>query len=262
MAKEKNINYLLAVLLIISVSAGLLVWQKIKNLDREVQNEENPVSIFPEEEIWEKYTSELGFSMKIPQNVFGVYRCFSDKTIWVPVKVFEDKENEIVFITQEYYYEAKYDSELNKYTEPCEKIIYSLKLLKEDVASISGLTNSPKPWLGLALVIKNINNDIELNKFIKDTYGSGCLIEKKEPWKQNGVYEIKIKGEDWDRGADLGTTTCPINYTYKILYAPEKNKVMSVNLGQECQFGNDPALESYSEYKCYDEEMIDSFEFE
>ncbi len=267
MIKEKSIKYLLTVLLIISISVNLFAWQKIQNFNKEIWDEKETVPVsqkeeIKKEEVWKKYTGELGFSMKIPQAVHDVYRCSSDETIWVPVKVFEDEENEIVFITQEYYYEAKYNSELNKYMEPCEKITYSLELLKREIEPIPKFTISPKPWLGLAIAVKNINNDIELNEFVKDTYGSGCLVEKKESWKQDGVYEIEIKGEDWDKGADLGTTTCPVNYIYKILYAPEKNKIMSVNLGQECTFGTDFIPESYSEYKCYDEEMLDSFEFE
>lgn len=117
---------------------------------------------------------------------------------------------------------------------------------------------NPKPFLGWSVVIKNIYDDTELDKFIKENYGQGCLIDKKVPAKQNGVYEIEIKGEDWDKGADLGTTTCPINSVVRVLYSPPKNKLMSVNLGQECTFGTDYNSDFY---KCYDEEMINSFEF-
>ena len=266
MIKEKSVNYLLIILLIISVSANLLAWGEIQNLDKEARNEEKAESVFPEEELREKYTSELGFSIKIPQKVCGVYRCSSNKTIWVPVKVFEDKENGIVFITQEYYYD-NWNSESQNNTRPCEKIICSLELLQSEWMT-SALWDENKPFsllsektfLGWGILIGSIKSESELNKFIKDNYGPGCFAQNKKPWKQNGIYEIEIGSEDQDKGTDLGTTTCPINYVYKVLYAPEKSKIMSVKLGQECTFGTNPA--SYLEYKCYDEKMIDSFKFE
>ena len=227
-----------------------------KSIKIEISNKENTT-------LWQEYTNhQLGFSIKFPQIVYGINRC-SDETIWVPVKIFEDNDNGIVFIVEEYHYD-NWNEKLQTNTSPCKKITYSLESLREDITEditpIFEFKAMPKPWLGLAVMIKNINNDIELNKFIKDNYGPGCFAGKKELWKQEEVYEIRIEGEDWrSPGKDLGTTTCPINWVYKILYAPEKNKVMSVDLGQECTFGTDPSAESF---KCYDYEMIDSFIFE
>lgn len=217
----------------------------------------------PPLEVWETYNStELGFSIKYPQMVYGVYRCSPNKPFWVPLKVFEDKENGIVYITEEYYYD-NWDSGTQTNTGPCEKIINSLESLKkekeENIIYINDkIRINGNPFLTKAITTKDVGNDNELKKFIKDTYGSGCYIENKKQWKQDVVYEIEIKGEDWKNGADLETTICPINYIYKVLYAPGKNKVMSVNLGQDCGFGTDYNLESY---KCYDEEIINSFEF-
>ena len=277
-----KLNYLLIPLLIVSLAGNVLFYFKIGELEKEIQkinqnkdqlspvaenenqnqNEKNSASTFPKE-IWQEYTNhQLGFSIKFPQIVYGINRC-SDEIIWVPVKIFEDNENGIVFITEEYYYD-NWDRESQTNTGPCKKITYSLESLRENMTPIFEFKAMPKPWLGLAIMIKNINNDIELNKFIKNTYGPGCFAGEKELWKQEGIYEIRIEGEDWEWEPgtdliDLGTTTCPWNYVYKILYAPEKNKVMSVNLGQECTFGTDPSSESF---KCYNDEMIDSFKFE
>ncbi len=212
-------------------------------------------TITPPSEVWETYTnSQLGFSIKYPQTVYGVYRCSPNKPFYVPLKVFEDNKNGIVYISEEYFYEAAYNGELNEYTGPCEKITYSLESLTKEKES------NGNPFLVRVFVIKNVKNDTELNKFIKDNYGSGCLVGSKNPWKQqNGVYEITIKGEDWDKGTDLGNTTCPINSNTKVLYAPKKNKAMSVSLGQECGFGTDPNSQFY---RCYDDKMINSFKFE
>lgn len=280
MQTKKNIldngkYILIAVILIFIISGGILeyflnkkepvpVSQK-KDIEKEEIKEEEiaPVVPTPSEEKWETYvSSQLGFSIKYPQMVYGVYKCSPQKPFYVPLKVFEDNENGIIYITEEYYYEVKYDSELNEYTGPCEKIINSLESLNEQRAIIVDINDKVNlnynPFLTRVFVIKNVKNDAELNKFIKDNYGSGCFVEKKEPWEQKGVYEIKIKGEDWGKGADLGMTTCPWNYVYKILYAPEKNKLMSVNLGQECGFTTDLT----KNYKCYDDEIIANFKFE
>lgn len=266
-------KYILVVaILIFIISGGILGYfynkedtisipSNLKEVAEDKGDQEEKTVIVPEEK-WKTYvSSELGFSIEYPEMVYGVYKCSPQKLFWVPLKVFEDKKNGIVYITQEYYY-SDWDSELQNNTGHCEKIINSLEYLKNQREIIIDINNKTSlnynPFLTRVFIVKNIKNDIELNKFIKDNYGSGCFVEKKELWEQKGVYKIKIKGEDWDKGADLGITTCPWNYIYKILYAPEKNKLMSVNLGQECGFGINYDSENY---KCYDNEMINSFKF-
>jgi len=241
-----------------------LVSQKEAIRNKKIKEEKiTPVVPDPPEEKWKKYTNtELGFSIEYPEMVYGVYKCSPQKPFYVPLKIFEDNENGIVYITQEYYY-SDWDSELQNNTGPCKKIMNSLESLNEQRAIIVDINDKVSlnynPFLTRVFIIKNIKNNTELNKFIKDNYGSGCFTQNKKPWKQNGVYEVEIESEDRDEETDLGTTTCPINYTYKILYAPEKNKIMSVNLGQECGFGTEYISEE--SYKCYDDEMINSFRF-
>ncbi len=215
-----------------------------------------PISVPPE--VWKTYASdELGFSIKYPQMVYGVNRCESKKQFYVPLKVFEDIENEIVYITEEYYYEAKYDSKLNEYTGPCEKIINSAESLNEQMMVNDKIDFTQNPFLTRVFVIKNIKNDIELNKFVKDNYGSECFVKNKTFLNQNKIYEINI---DEKGNIEEGINPkCPLNYVFKVLYAPEKNKAMSVKLGQECGFGTEYISEEL--YKCYDDEMINSFEF-
>ena len=274
-----NINYILIITLLIFIICGgvlscflnkknsvsISVSKKEDIKKEEIQKEEEAIPIVPTppEEKWKTYTSsELGFSIKYPEMVYGVYKCSPKKPFYVPLKVFEDSENGIVYITEEYYY-SSWDSETQSNTGPCEKIINSLEYLKrqrEVVVNISGKVDlNQNPFLTKVLVIEDIRSDVELDKFIKDNYGSGCFVNNKRFWRENGIYEIEIKGEDWDEGTDLGTTTCPLNYVYKVLYAPEKNKAMSVNLGQDCGFGTNYNTKNY---KCYDGEIVDSFRFE
>lgn len=256
MTKIKNINYILIVaILIFIICGGILSYSlnkkepvpisKKEGIEKEeVQKKEDEDTIIstPPEEVWKTYTSaELGFSIKYPEMVFGLYSCSPKKSFWVPLKVFEDKKSGIVHIIKEYYY-SDWDRESQTKIGPCKKTFNSLKSSR-----------------GRRILIEDIKNEDELDKFFKDNYGPGCFAGEKELWKQEGVYEIRRKGEDWGPKTNLGTTTCPWSNNYKILYAPEKNKLMSVNLGQECGFGTD--LNS-KDYKCYDGEMIDSFRFE
>ena len=204
--------------------------------------------------IWNYYGNpQLGFSIQIPKEVNGLYKCPSKETIQVPVKVFEDNKNGVVYISQEYYYKAEWDSELREFIGPCEKITYSLELLRNETEE----SYANMFFLGWAVLIKSVKDENELDEFIKQNYGSGCFAGDKKSWEQDGVYEITIGG--WDEWEDLGTTDCPVNYIYKVLYAPEKNKVMLVKLGQECTFRTNSYLVSYN---CYDQEMINSFKFE
>ena len=203
------------------------------------------------EAIWSKYINdELGFSIDIPnKKVYGLYSCDPKKVIQVPVKVFEDNENGVVYISQEYYYNSKYDSELGRHVGECRKII----------EQPSGL----KPHLGWAIVIKTVKNEDELDKFIKENYGSGCCAKDKKSWKTDYqklgayAYDIHVIGEGDTMGTTYGTTSCAKAWAgrHKVLYFPEENKVMSVMLGQEPTFWNNL-------HQAYDPKMIDSFRFE
>jgi hypothetical protein len=247
---------LITVILVIIAGGGILIhWYK-ELPKKEIKTPEKKTSeTISLNETWNSYVNhKLGFSLNIPKSMPGLNRCMdygdTEKQFLVPIEIFEDYENNIIFISPQYYYDAEWNPE-GKQIGPCKKILFSLESLRGE----------KNPFLGWAIVIKSVKDERDLDKFIKENYGSGCFAGDKKPWKQDGVYEIVIKGEDWDKeGIDLGNTTCPWNYAYKLLFYPEKGKVMSVNLGQECNFYNetDPNSESY---RCYDMEMIESFRF-
>lgn len=275
---SKNKYIIIAVVLIFGISAGILGYLKY-NIKASptltpsifpavtISPSISPISnITPPPEVWETYTnSQLGFSIKYPQMVYGVSRCSSNNPFYVPVKVFYNSENGIIYITEEYYYDNG-STKIQDNTGICKKIDYSLESLKNEDKNVifpDGTYYSGwKPPLGWKIIISNIKNNIELNKFIKDNYGTGCLAESKKDWSlQAGVYEIKLNAFKDANGkdTDLGSTVCPVNYAYKILYDTKRGKTVSVKLGQECTFGTDFNSQSY---KCYDEEMINSFRFE
>lgn len=169
---------------------------------------------------WKEYINErLGFSIKIPQEIHLVNRCSADAGAFVGIEVFEDVENNSVYIMPKYYYDRKEGS------QKCEKIEYSLALIKEE--------GGWKPFLGWKIDVAEINNSEELARFIKNNFGEACIVKNQKD-EGGGVYNIIITGEDW--GDQRTESTCPWEMHYKIIYLPEKHKLLSVKLGIDYDF--------------------------
>jgi|BioPla2DNA2_1021312.scaffolds.fasta_scaffold82298_2 hypothetical protein len=198
---------------------------------------------------WNLYQNDdLGFSIKLPFEIATPCRCPDNKMASAPLKVFEDNENGAVYISPEHYYDAGWSSEEQKFTKDCTKIIYSLDILEANEIQ--------KPFLGWKININNISNEEDILKVIKDNFGSTCEIKDKVKDGQVN-YNLSLYGSDWNFNNGL-ESNCMINYSYKIIYHPGKEKMMSIVLGQECTFGTDPNIKPYY---CYDEDMINSFRF-
>ena len=210
-----------------------------------------------EENVFTKYTNtHLGFSINIPKEITGVYRCSPVENFMVPVKVFEDDQNGMVYIAPEYYYEAKWDSNLLKYVGPCEKIYYSADMLrkettKNDLAFSNLNVKTYEPRLGWAIVEKNVKNEEELGAVIKNMFGKGCDYTKTA-WKEKDIYEISF-GEKNTKGLTFGSGVCSAGYSYKLFYIPSLEKIIFIKIGQDCTFVD------VKKNKCYIDKMIDSF---
>ena len=248
--KSINQKYLSILIVLIIILGGLAFYYSI--------NKEKPVPITQNNNLnkvdiskWTDYSnSQLGFSIKIPLEVPTLYRCSDSKQVGnTPLGVFEDNQNGSIYISQKYYYDANWSQTEQKYIGDCSKITYSLESLKkeEKANNLAGLASHP--FLGWKIIVNNPKNESELANFVKQNFGSTCTISSKDI-QEDGNYEISIKGKDV--GQNLMDTNCPTNFEYKILYSPEKNKLMSVILGQECTFGTT---------QCYDKDMINSFKF-
>jgi hypothetical protein len=199
---------------------------------------------------WTEYSnSQLGFSIKIPPESYGIYRCSSRKAISVPVKVYEDNANKAVYIAEEYYYVADNYGADNE--GKCEKIVQSLESFKETEKEIK----TQKPFLGWKLIINEAKDKEEVLKYIKEYFGLQCTIQA-EFLKENGNYEIHLIGEE----GDFSSGGCSSGSNYKIIYSPDKQKMMTVLLGQEGTFQTNP--EEPSTYQYYENEMLKSFKFE
>ena len=170
---------------------------------------------------WTEYINEeLGFSIWVPEKM-------SNGDTLVPVKILEDNKNNTVYIVSE------------------EKTIESLT------------PNPEYPFIKWAFTVKSVENDKALEAFIKYKFGSDCKLSKKEymygsEYHKSEVYDVKAESPGME-------SNCPLNFQYKILYAPGIQKAMSVVIGQECGF----SVTSGQEYGaiCYDQLIIDSFKF-
>jgi hypothetical protein len=241
MKKNKNILIVLFYISLLIISI-VFFYNKTKNKNFNLEESNENIE-------WNLYHNEdLGFSIKVPLKVATVCKCPNNAMVNVPIKIFENDKKGIVYITPEYYYDASWSSEEQKFTKECTKIIYSSDMLE--------VKEVKKPFLGWKFNINNIESEEDLLMAIKDNFGSTCEIKDKVKDEQ-GNYEISLYGSDWDFNDGL-ESRCMINYSYRIIFCPNKGKMMSVILGQECTFGTDPNIKSYY---CYDEDMINSFRF-
>jgi hypothetical protein len=193
---------------------------------------------------WNLYMNyDLGFSMKIPKNIYhGFGACdwkedensYRPKLASVPVKVFEDTNN--VFISTEYYYSLsgeRIEEDIHYYSS-CDKVENSLTRLRDKNVF------QQQDW---EIIGAEVANDTQLTKFIQDNYGAGCGLGEKKVSSQEGVFDIEItRGE-----------SCPINYMYYLKYAPDKGRAITWVFGQAYNFYKD------ANHAAYDEDMVASF---
>jgi len=249
--------FLVLILISTAIIGGFFYYlNKKENKNLVIDKKINIVQEPKKYEIPDKYTyvnKELGFSIDIPEEITGLYKCPSPIDFLASVKVFEDNENGMAYIAPEYYYEAKWDSELIKYVGPCEKINYSTEILRKETLadnfSFSDLNlRTYKPFLGWAIIVKTVDDENELGSIIKNMFGKGCSYTKTLTEKEN-IYQISF-GDKNEKG--LENTTCPTNFSYKFFYNSATKRILYIKLGQEGSFWG----KNYTE--CYDQKMIDS----
>jgi len=246
-------NWIKILIAIICISAGVFLFLFNKkepapksNYSGVVANIKKPIDTSD----WTDYINgQLGFSIKIPQEVF-MLGCRGEEPTYGPMRVFEDSANGRMYIVEDYY-----DNRNN-----CVKVVQTLDEIAKYMNELAKQDYFPSPYLGWSIIINNIGEEQDILKYAKENFGSGCSIDNKD-LEKDGNYRIYLKGERNNEN-DPWWGSCPINFSYRIIYSPEKQKMMSVALGQECKFhSTDPELRSPS-YQCYDEEMVKTFKFE
>jgi len=235
---------------------------------------------------WKIYkNSNLGFSINVPQMVLGIDKCKNTK-FEAPIVVLEDSQTHSVFIVPQYYYDeytlqASQDSDVEQITfeeddpvntgDPnlsdsdgdgrmdCRKKVYSLALVKlEIIGSYQRSSKIPmlgNPFAGVALRTGDVKDTEQLNDFIVDNIGAGCVLASKEAWaNQEGDYKLTVKksGKTDNKGKEL---PCDTGKVTDIIYNPAKNKIAYFYLPADA-----PRLLS-DESEPFDQEMLASFRF-
>lgn len=215
-----------------------------------------PSEFVPLDDTWIQYTNyQLGFTIKVPKTMAHYYgsckwseeggdHSYRPEPAIVPVKVFEDGNT--VYIASEYYYELLGETVEDgvSYFAECQAVTNNLALLQAPENFYQA------KW---TIVMQEIQDDVQLDAFIKTRYGAGCSLGEKTPWNlQEGVFDVGILGD----GKPMETTECLINYATVLKYYSDGNRVISWHLGQTFTFPGDV------EYSViYDGEMVDSFRF-
>jgi hypothetical protein len=227
--------------------------------DTEDEDQATGSSITGIDSTWDLYTNhDFGFSIKIPKEFYAwagecaystenedhSYRPFYAE---VPMVAFEDEHS--VFLTNEYFYELGGETTSGgiSYYSECNRITNSLELTRDDpqIAINSWKIN-----------ITEVNNEQELETYIKDEFGTGCELGEQTETEQAGVYAVSIDGSDL--GAE--TPLCPIDSLKVLRYYPSERKLVDWDAGNGLSF---PICEpeAQCEESDYGPEMIESFRF-
>ena len=109
------------------------------------------------------------------------------------------------------------------------------------------------PW---AILVKKINNDQELDQFIKDRYGKTCKLGMKAESSRSGIYDVDVDGGE----SEIPGEGCFLNWVLKIKYSPQKHLVAAWDIGQDVTFVS-VKKPSVGYVNNYDFDMISSFKF-
>jgi hypothetical protein len=218
-----------------------------------------PSEITMLDETWFNYTNyQHGFSINFPRtkihfmgsckwNEENGDRSYRPDPSHVPVKIFEDGDT--VYITSEYQHELSgetretdADGGTRIFFSECLAVSNTLELLRDP-------ESYQEMW---EIVAKEVHSDEELEGFLKDRYGSSCSLGDIVASEQNGVFDVRVRGD----GKDLSETQCPLNFGTVIKYYPEGNKVIAWDTGQAYTFPAD-----VTNSVTYDQDMVNSFRY-
>ncbi|HLD51455.1 hypothetical protein A3K34_04765 [candidate division WWE3 bacterium RIFOXYC1_FULL_40_10] len=201
-----------------------------------------PISqIISTDDIWNMYqNNEFGYSIKFPkQAAFASGGCTPEGAPlpgFLPVKIFEEKN--IAHIASASYFDQE-----------CNETSTTLEDIKDRNFKVS-------VW---SLESKKVADDAELQNFVRDEYGNGCILGDKKETSAEGVFDVHAKypGDVNDDMEVRAQNECVINYAYVIKYNQNTGVAVSWKLGQAYGFA---ATTDYQ--KAYDQEMVASFKFD
>ena len=208
------------------------------------------------DDTWNQYVnSRLGISIRFPKMMIAQYgacrwseegtdHSYRPEAALVPVRVFEDTNT--IYIAAEYYYQLADEicqEDGRCYYAECSKVM-NTQILLQDSENVY-----QQMW---KLEVEEVQDDEELDEFIKSRYGVGCKLGKKESVGQQGVYKVGIEEEE------EGEAECPhLHWTYasgyEVRHCENTNLAIAMYLNGYSTFLGDERGNV-----TYDEEMRDS----
>jgi len=220
---------------------------QIETEKSEIKNESEIISLDGTWNLYKNY--QLGFLIKFPKIALNSWaNCreengqFLNQEGPLPITVYESQE--YVHIAPKYFYDP---TEENKegiiFNSNCIKTNITADLIEERIVSSSYTYLPSSIW---SIKVKDINNEQELDQFVKSSYFSGCTYTLKE--STHDALDVQIN-------SDIGEPTpkCPINFVHVFKYFPKYHKAVTWSIGHEATFQNGSDV--------LDGEMIESFTF-
>jgi len=248
-------------LLVLGVGAlSVFLYLRNAELARQITETNNTVDTAPAKKVVEivpddpndpftTYTNnKLGFSIKVPKAAANLYgNCtwvddgskssFRPKAELTPVKVFENGDSTYIAFDYAYQLTDKTNIDGQSYFKDCKKVD----------TTIAQLDQERRTW---NIISKQVNNDTELDAFIKQRFGSGCSLGEKVASNQPNVFTIKVL----DDGKDMEFSQCVLNFMFVVKYAPTLNRVFTYDRGQSFTFAK-----TLDYGVVYDDDMDKSF---
>jgi hypothetical protein len=123
---------------------------------------------------------------------------------------------------------------------------------QEDLKQLKGSNSEFQKAGGVrwAILVKKVNNDQELEQFIKSRFGEKCGLGKVD--SSEGTVDLNVisKGED-----------CVLNFQLFAKYSPKSKLVAAWDTGQDVSFVSSDRKDPYGNPMDFDEDMANSFRF-
>lgn len=259
--QEKNVRILsLSLMLVAGVIIGSYVFRNTApaqeaEKQQENQNIEEKASVTPDsawDKLWAVYTSPQGISFRYPKQIGVLDGCGDEHKAsnpYVGMKVLENEKKGSISLVPEYYYDYPMTAEGEQDTsKPCQKKSI-LDVAEEESGYMLG---------GLDIMVREVKNRAEFDKFVQDVTAPGCEAEDEPSMESeySGEYRLKYDGKSLDE------TSCPFNAGYKLVYNTNRNKAFFLSLGQDCNITNENPNIDRVAYVCYIPEIADSIQID
>ncbi|MDD4937635.1 MAG: hypothetical protein PHX34_01235 [Candidatus Shapirobacteria bacterium] len=207
-------------------------------IDNPTKNDKYNIEFLPKFNVkWTTYkNNKLGFSIKIPESIMDVNSCPGDI---IPIKVFEDEND--VYLNYAYLYASE---KVSSNDPKCPSCYFNKTICNQKLPFKIEDVRNEKIW-DWRIRTAIINNETELETYIKKEFGSNCSLKEKKESEQIGVYNISINRANAKCEAPL--------IVFK--YYSKNNKIAYWSIEGGCTFTD------YRNEKCLDTEIINSFQF-